>query len=42
MRYQMEEENRQLESELQEKVKATENANERVLELLDKLDAVSY
>ncbi|KAF8202248.1 hypothetical protein BJ912DRAFT_1138498 [Pholiota molesta] len=37
---QMEEENRQLESELQEKVKATENANERVLELLDKLDAV--
>jgi hypothetical protein len=38
----MEEENRQLESELQEKVKATENANERVLELLDKLDAVSY
>ncbi|KAF9475214.1 hypothetical protein BDN70DRAFT_883973 [Pholiota conissans] len=37
---QIEDENRQLDAELQEKVKATENANERVLELLDTLDAV--
>ncbi|KAF8967640.1 hypothetical protein BDZ97DRAFT_1802568 [Flammula alnicola] len=37
---QLDDENRQLESELQERVKATENANERVLSLTDKLDAV--
>ncbi|PPQ90754.1 hypothetical protein CVT25_010143 [Psilocybe cyanescens] len=37
---QLEEENRELEAELQEKVKATEDVNERVLETIDKLDLV--
>ncbi|KAF8909347.1 hypothetical protein CPB84DRAFT_1673771 [Gymnopilus junonius] len=35
---QLEEENRELETELQAKVDATYNANERVLELLDQID----
>ncbi|KAF9563957.1 hypothetical protein CPC08DRAFT_661248 [Agrocybe pediades] len=37
---QLEEENHELEAELEEKVTATNAANERVLELLDKLDTV--
>ena len=39
--FQLETENHQLESELQDNVKATDDANEHVLEILDKLDAVS-
>ncbi|KAH9479484.1 hypothetical protein JR316_0008078 [Psilocybe cubensis] len=36
----IEEENRELEAELQEKVKATDDANEQVLKTLDKLDLI--
>ena len=38
---QVEEENRLLELEIQEKVSATTRTHERVQELLDKIDAVS-
>jgi hypothetical protein len=38
---QLEQENRQLECELQQKVNSTDAANERVMEILDYIDAVS-
>jgi len=39
--FQLEQENHQLELELQQKVNSTDTANERVMEILDKLDAAS-
>lgn len=38
---QLEQENRELERELQQKVSSTDTANERVMEILDNLDTVS-
>jgi len=41
-RFQIDAENRQLKLKLDEKVKAIAQANDQVLELLDKVDTVSF